>query len=103
MEFGRHDVRRIAALARLHLTVTELDGFAAQLGNVLDHVAALGDGNEAEDGIADAPRALRPDVAAHDPLKRQPRDFAPGWTDGFFSVPRLSAFDEPAGPDTRDD
>ena len=41
MEFDSDDVKRIAALARLELSDTELDGFTAQLGAVLDHVAAL--------------------------------------------------------------
>lgn len=102
--FDRKDAKRIATLARLELTAEELDRFAAQLGTVLDHVAALDDAvDEHGDSTPDSPRPLRADRPGHDPLNRDPRDVAPVWTEGFFSVPRLEAFGETSDPDARDE
>lgn len=38
---SRADVRRIAALARLELTETELDVFARQLGDILEYAERI--------------------------------------------------------------
>ncbi|MGD8277573.1 MAG: Asp-tRNA(Asn)/Glu-tRNA(Gln) amidotransferase GatCAB subunit C [Gemmatimonadota bacterium] len=99
MRFDRDDARRIAALARLSLTDAELDRFAGQLASVLDHVAALGDG--AADAVpagSAAPSSTRADREAFDLPARPPVSFAPEFTDGFFVVPRLPAFDGEGDP-----
>lgn len=102
MRFGREDVRRIAALARLDLPDVELDRFAAQLASVLDHVAALEDAGTAAGEAEPAPlrREPRADVIDPDPLTVPLSELAPGFADGFFTVPRLRAFDtDRSGPE----
>jgi aspartyl-tRNA(Asn)/glutamyl-tRNA(Gln) amidotransferase subunit C len=94
VRFDRDDVRRIAALARLSLADEELDRFAGQLASVLEHVAAL-DSIESGSAAADIPEAApaREDHESFDPPVLPPASFAPEFEDGFFSVPRLPAFD----------
>ena len=41
LTLGPDDVRRIAALAHLELTVAEIDLFSRQLGDILNYVDAL--------------------------------------------------------------
>jgi aspartyl-tRNA(Asn)/glutamyl-tRNA(Gln) amidotransferase subunit C len=94
-------VRRIAALARLDLTDAELERVAGQLRSVLDHVAALEEAGAEphEEGHAAAPTAGREDVVAPDPLAFPLAGMAPGFVEGFFSVPRLRPFaPRPAAP-----
>ena len=95
VRLGRDDVRRIAALARLDPADPVLDGFAAQLASVLEHVAALEDAIDApaEDADASPASALRDDVPGADRLTAPPPDFAPAFSEGFFTVPRLAPFE----------
>ncbi|MEX0718376.1 MAG: Asp-tRNA(Asn)/Glu-tRNA(Gln) amidotransferase subunit GatC [Planctomycetaceae bacterium] len=39
--FTRDDVAKVASLARLELSEAELDGYASQLGRILDYVEIL--------------------------------------------------------------
>ena len=104
MLFDRDEARRIAGLARLELTDAELEEIAAQLGSVLDHVAALEEnGSLPSDGTAGPVGGLRSDAPVHDPLARPPAGFAPAWSDGFFTVPRLKAFQAVPQPDPADE
>ena len=41
MSVNRDEVRRIAALARLEFSDTEIDGFTRQFGDILDYVEKL--------------------------------------------------------------
>ena len=103
VRLGREDVRRIAALARLDPADPVLDGFAAQLASVLEHVAALDDAIDAPaDDARSAPApALRDDVPGADRLSAAPPDFAPAFSEGFFTVPRLAPFEPgPRAPAT---
>ena len=99
------DVRRIAELAALELTDDEVDRLAGELTDILDHFASIRAAEGAEDaedaeGAEDAedaesagPQAvaLRPDEPGPDPLARPPEADAPGFEDGFFTVPRLQS------------
>ncbi|MGB2756544.1 MAG: Asp-tRNA(Asn)/Glu-tRNA(Gln) amidotransferase subunit GatC [Acidimicrobiia bacterium] len=87
------DVRYVAQLARLELREGEVERFAAQLGDILDHAASLGD--LALDGIEPTAHPLpvenvfREDVVRPS-LDRQPvLDMAPAEQDHRFRVPRI--------------
>ena len=90
------DVRRVATLARLRLDEGDVEAMTRQLNSILEHVDELekvqlpGDMGDAPDGRA----PLRPDDPAADPLARPPEDLAPGWQEGFFTVPRLASHDQ---------
>lgn len=92
------DVRHLANLARLSLSPAEVAGLAAQLGQILDHIEALEDGQgngpaAAEDRAAGDvldPVPLRPDEPSVEPPSTPPGSMAPAWVDGFYTVPRAS-------------
>lgn len=99
MPFPRERVVAIAALARLDLTDEEADRFAAQLSDILDHVADLEAADAATTGsdAPDAPTVTRPDEPGSDELTAPPSSFAPAWSEGFFTVPRLEAMGDEDG------
>jgi aspartyl-tRNA(Asn)/glutamyl-tRNA(Gln) amidotransferase subunit C len=89
----RADVEHVAQLARLAITDEEIDGYAEQLGVILDHaaeVAAL-DTHDVEPTAHPLPlvNVLRADT----PRPSLPRDevlaMAPAVEDGRFRVPRI--------------
>lgn len=96
------EVRRVVELARLRLSDDEVEQRVRELVAILDHVGAL-DGVEPGGGVAtDGVAPLRPDQPGSDPLERSPGDLAPGFDDGFFTVPRLASHADPVreeGPD----
>jgi aspartyl/glutamyl-tRNA(Asn/Gln) amidotransferase C subunit len=94
MRVTRQDVEKLAALAELAVddaAAAELEG---QLSRILDYVAQLGDVRD-DAAVAGDERAarLRRDELAPDPLERAPGDFAPAFTGGLFTVPRLGELD----------
>lgn len=97
MSVSREDVQHVARLARLPLSEDELDRFTSQLNSILMHVVELQElGDIDADALASTvewPAPLRDDVPGADPLRAPPAAFAPGWRDGFFTVPRLAAMD----------
>ena len=93
MAIDRAEVERIAALARLTLSDTELDRMARELSEVLEFVATLKqldlEGCEPTT-FAPAAAPLRDDV--HDPRRltsQQALAAAPEAEDGFFLVPPI--------------
>lgn len=93
------DVRRVADLARLDLETGQVEGLARQLTGILGHMAELQDA--AVDDVAGAPpepnaAPLRSDESTSDPLAFPPRDMAPAWAHGFFTLPRLPALGDAA-------
>ncbi|MBW3554167.1 MAG: aspartyl/glutamyl-tRNA amidotransferase subunit C [Gemmatimonadetes bacterium] len=93
-------VRELAALARLDLDEDEIARLAAQLDDILARVAVLGplDGGDAPDPGGARPGApLRADTTGSEPLDIPPAAMAPAWTDGFFTVPRLTSHTGPEG------
>jgi aspartyl-tRNA(Asn)/glutamyl-tRNA(Gln) amidotransferase subunit C len=61
----REDVRRVAALARLELSDTEVDRMAIELDGILDHIAALSELDTSHinptSQVLDLHNILRPD------------------------------------------
>lgn len=95
MAVERQDLLRIAALAKLRLTPEETDRLRDQLNGILEHIEQLMaidvDTQSAPPlGLAPAP-AGREDVPAADPLARPLGELAPGWREGYFTVPRVIA------------
>ncbi|MDX1674754.1 MAG: Asp-tRNA(Asn)/Glu-tRNA(Gln) amidotransferase subunit GatC [Longimicrobiales bacterium] len=106
------EARRIAELAGLRPDDDALERLAADLSDILDHMAALR--AVAIDGVppftvAGDRAPLRPDEPGADPLDGAPGKAAPGWADGLFTVPRLRSHAgeegqaDTQGPDPRAD
>jgi len=92
-DLTRADVEHVARLARLALSVAEIEEFTAQLGVILDHAADV-----AALDTTDIPPTARPvplvNVFRRDePHASLPRDevlaMAPEAEDGRFRVPRI--------------
>jgi len=94
MRVSRKDVEKIAALAELELDDAAAAELERQLSRILDYVARLGEvpGDDAARGDERAAR-LRRDEPAADPLARPPKDIAPSFQSGLFTVPRLGELD----------
>jgi aspartyl/glutamyl-tRNA(Asn/Gln) amidotransferase C subunit len=93
MAVSTDEVLRLAALARLPLTMEEADALRADLESVLRHVEALPPaeaGPQAPLAGLEAAR-LRPDLGPPDMLLLPPDAIAPAWSDGFYVVPRLAS------------
>ncbi len=88
---SRDDVAHVAKLARLELTVDELDTFTGQLAAVLEHAADV----EALDLADVAPTAhpyplenvLRPDEVRPQDVREEVLAAAPATEAGMFRVP----------------
>lgn len=98
MAIEREELKKIAELARLELTDEEVDRLTAQLAGLIANFEELQEldlgeapitGGVSEKGPARRSEDLGPDLL-HLPLA----EFAQGWEDGFFSVPRLAALDQ---------
>ena len=90
---SRDDVAKLAKLARLALTDSELDSFAGQLDSILDYVGKI----QAVDvsGVAPTGNPLRsvnvtrPDVVAPSLTQNQALAEAPSSDEGRFAVPQI--------------
>ncbi|HUG41422.1 MAG TPA: hypothetical protein VMM12_13120 [Longimicrobiales bacterium] len=101
MPLKPEELRRAAALARIDLTDVEVTTLTAQLGDVLERVERLEGGDDAPPDGAAPPAgrgdgAVRGDRPGADALALGLEAIAPGWTDGFFTVPRLPSHQEGA-------
>lgn len=94
MSVNRKDVEKIAALAELAVDEATAAQLERQLTRILDYVAQLGEVTD-DTGVAGDERAarLRRDEVAPDPLTRAPREIAPAFHGGLFTVPRLGELD----------
>ena len=94
MSVTRQDIEKIAALAELAVddaAAAELEG---QLTRIVDYVAQLSEVPDDAAVVGDRRAApLRHDIVAPDPLARPPKDIAPAFRDGLFTVPRLGELD----------
>ncbi|MGH9021100.1 MAG: Asp-tRNA(Asn)/Glu-tRNA(Gln) amidotransferase subunit GatC [Acidimicrobiales bacterium] len=94
-DLTRDEVAKVAALARLSLTVDELDRFTAQLSSVLSHATDMGSLDL--DGVAptahpfELVNVLRDDVAGECLNRDEVLAQAPDAQDGRFGVPRVGA------------
>jgi len=89
------DVRYVAKLARIALTDDEVERFGAQLGDLLEHVDALGKldvSHVAATAQVVESRNVERDDAARPSLDRETvLDGAPQRQGAFFRVPRIIA------------
>ena len=97
MSVSREEVLRVARLAELDVDDEALPALTEQMSRILDYVAQLAQvpAGESTRPFLAGPDAIRPrpDEVKPWPLAFGPRDLAPAFKDGFFVVPRLSAFD----------
>lgn len=84
-------------MARLRLSVEEVDQFLDQLNGILAHAEELKELDTEEVravlGVAEGSAPRRSEELGPDLLRLPLSSFAQGWDDGFFTVPRLAALD----------
>lgn len=97
MSVSRDDVRHIAQLAELHVDEAALPTLVEQMSRILDYVAQIGGvpASEMAKPFIPGPTGsrLRPDEVRPAQLAFGPAEMAPSFREGFFLVPRLSAFE----------
>jgi aspartyl-tRNA(Asn)/glutamyl-tRNA(Gln) amidotransferase subunit C len=93
MSIGVEEVRRVALLARLELSPEELSRLTKELGEILDHMAALQrvdtSGIEPMAHALDLVNAFRDDRVTNQPDREALLANAPSTQDGFFAVPKV--------------
>ena len=98
MSIRREDVLHVARLAELDVAEEDLPRLVEQMGRIVEFVAQLDEvpaGDSAPPFVAGpAQLTLRPDLVTPSGLVRPPVAFAPEFTRGFFSVPKLGAMEE---------
>jgi len=94
----RDDVLHVARLSALEVPDAELDHLVDQLQRIVAMVDQLGEvtvaGKAPPFNAGPAQAELRADVIAPELLSRSPAEIAPGFSGGFFSVPRHTAMEE---------
>jgi aspartyl-tRNA(Asn)/glutamyl-tRNA(Gln) amidotransferase subunit C len=97
MSVSRQEVERIARLAELHVDEAALPALTEQMSRILDYVSQIAavPGTETVQPYTPGPVALRfrSDEVRPAPLALPPAQIAPAFTNGFFLVPRLGAFE----------
>ena len=89
MSVTRKDIEKIAALAELAVDAAAAAELEKQLTRILDYVAQLAEvTDDATSAMDERATRLRRDVVDPDPLSRTPREIAPAFEDGLFTVPR---------------
>lgn len=95
MSSEKIDVRYVAKLARIALTDEEVDRFGAQLGDLLEHVNALGELDvsavPATAQVVESRNVERPDVEVPCLSRETVLAEAPQRQGAFFRVPRIIA------------
>lgn len=95
MPSGSIDIRYVAQLARLALTDEEIEIFGQQLGNLLEHVNALGELDTASVAataqVVESRNVMREDRPVPCLDRERVLSQAPQRQGGFFRVPRIIA------------
>lgn len=98
MAVTRDDILRVAESASLQISEGEADLFRGQIESVLQHageLAGLGPGDlSGVDAVVEKGLVRRSEELGPDLLLRPLAEFAQGWDEPFFSVPRLAALDQ---------
>jgi aspartyl-tRNA(Asn)/glutamyl-tRNA(Gln) amidotransferase subunit C len=98
MAVTEHDVRHIAALARLGIPAERIPSLVGELNGILEHMEVLSNTDTgaavAVAGVSAGGTPLRVDSGPQLPLARSRDGFAPAVRDGFFLVPRLSTHED---------
>lgn len=97
MPISRVDVKKIAELARLELTVEETESFTGQLSSILGHIDKLNELDTTDVAPmsqcstvgADAEYAHRDDLTRPSLGQRLAIENAPDAEAGYFKVPRV--------------
>ncbi len=82
------EVRHVAELARIHLDDDELDAFATQFAEILEHFKTLDDVPEV-DSEPELVNVLRSDEIGDSLSQEAALQNAPETEDGFFKGPRV--------------
>lgn len=94
----KNDVLHVARLSALEVPDAELDHLVDQLQRIVAMVDQLGEvtvaGKAPPFNAGPAQAELRADVIAPEPLAHPLDKMAPGFSGGFFSVPRHTAMEE---------
>jgi len=99
MSVTREDIEKIAALAELEVDDAAAAELPQQLTRILDYVAQLSEVvDDATSAVDERAARLRRDVVNPDPLSRTPKEIAPAFEDGLFTVPRLGELDRGDAP-----
>lgn len=97
MSSEKIDVRYVAKLARIALTDDEVERFGAQLGDLLEHVDALGKLDVSQVAataqVVESRNVEREDVVRPSLDRETVLEQAPQRQGGFFRVPRIIAAD----------
>jgi aspartyl-tRNA(Asn)/glutamyl-tRNA(Gln) amidotransferase subunit C len=92
-QISRDEVAHLARLARLALSDDELDGFAGQLGAIIEHVSQIQAVDVTDVEATDNPlkdvNVSRPDIVAPCLSQEEALAAAPNAVDGRFAVPRI--------------
>jgi len=94
---GRDEVLHVARLSALEVPEADVPKLVEQMQRIVAMVDQL-----AEVQVEGAPpflagpakAELRDDELAPEPLAHKPASFAPGFSEGFFAVPRHAAMEE---------
>lgn len=92
MSVSEHDVRHVAALARVGIAAEHVPELVGELNRILAHMEVLQQVDVSAldaDATAIIGMPLREDVPGSVALARSREEFAPYMSDGFFLVPRL--------------
>ncbi len=93
MSLSTEEVRKVAQLARLHLTADEEERFATQLSNILDYIEQLNeldvDGVEPTTRAIDVSNIMRDDQLDPCPDREALLNCAPDRDEDFFKVPKI--------------
>lgn len=94
----REDVLHVARLSALEVPEAELDHLVSQMKSIVAMVEQLNEvtvaGKAPPFNAGPAQAELRADVVAPQPLAHSPAEMAPGFSGGFFAVPRHTAMEE---------
>ena len=94
---GRDEVLHVARLSALEVPEADVPRLVEQMQRIVamvDQLAAVQVAG-APPFLAGPPAAeLREDRLAPEPLAHRPAEFAPGFAEGFFAVPRHAAMEE---------
>ena len=95
---SRDDVLHVERLSALEVPEGELDHLVAQMKSIVAMVEQLNEvtvaGKAPPFNAGPARAELRADVVAPQPLAHFPAEIAPGFSGGFFAVPRHTAMEE---------
>lgn len=93
MSLSTEEVRKVAQLARLHLTADEEARFATQLSNILDYIEQLNEldveGVEPTTRAIDVSNIMRDDQLEPCPDREALLNCAPDRDEDFFKVPKI--------------